>query len=167
MRPATTQISLRIHAVWSGFSLIGGGFYRLPAIQRGVHVNINPCHTGWICRLIWVFAGRKSLIVGYFVRWLNYNMLYGEVYGTNLWPQHDTKHQLQWRKIKKNINKQWMWFAKHEMKLSCGGLIHISYSSRGIWEGSKDFRQVKEDPNNNRQHLHTGSLKDWAPRNGQ
>ena len=54
VRPAKTDISLRIRAVWSESSLITFAFYNLQAIQRGI--NENPCCTGWMYRLIWVFA---------------------------------------------------------------------------------------------------------------
>ena len=66
VRPAKTQINLRIRAVWSESSLIAFIFYSLRAIQRG----INPCHTGSMCRLIWVFSGHTDLIVGFVVHWL-------------------------------------------------------------------------------------------------
>ena len=39
------------------------------AIQRGI--NENPCHTGWMYRLVCVFAGFTDLIVGFVVHWLN------------------------------------------------------------------------------------------------
>ena len=68
MRPAKTQISLRIRAVWSESSLITCAFYSLRAIQRGL--NENPCHTWWMYGLIWVFAGYTGLIVGFVVCWL-------------------------------------------------------------------------------------------------
>ena len=67
VRPAKTQISLRLRASWSESSLITCTLYNLWAIQRGI--NENPCHTGWMFRLIWVFAGHTGLFVG-FVRWL-------------------------------------------------------------------------------------------------
>ena len=59
VRPAKTQISLRIRAVWSESSLIACAFNSLQAIQRGI--NKNLCHTVWMYRLIWVFAGRTDL----------------------------------------------------------------------------------------------------------
>ena len=68
MWPAKTQISLRSRAVWSESSLIAYAFYRLQIIQIGI--NKNPCHSGWIYRLIWVFAGHTGLIVGFAVHWL-------------------------------------------------------------------------------------------------
>ena len=37
-----------------------------PGYQKGI--NENPCLTGWIYRLIWVFAGHTDLIVGFVVR---------------------------------------------------------------------------------------------------
>ena len=58
MRPAKTQISLRIYTVWSESSVIACAFYSLQAIQRGM--NEKPCYTWWVYRLIWVFAGRPS-----------------------------------------------------------------------------------------------------------
>ena len=60
-------------AVWSESSLIAWAFYSLQAIQRGI--NENPCHTGWMYRLIWVFAGHIGLIVGFVVRWLISNVM--------------------------------------------------------------------------------------------
>ena len=50
VRPEKIQIRLRICAVWSESSLIVRAFYSLPALQRGI--NKNPCHTGWMYRLI-------------------------------------------------------------------------------------------------------------------
>ena len=41
----------------------------------------DPCYTGWIYRLIWIFAGHTGLIVGFDVRWLIYK------------PQHEKKKQ--------------------------------------------------------------------------
>ena len=35
----------------------------------------NPCRTGWMYRLIWVFAGQIGLTVGFVVRWLKYRLL--------------------------------------------------------------------------------------------
>ena len=70
MRPAKTQISLRIRAVWSESLQIACAFYSVQAIQR--RINENPCHTEWMYRLIWVFAGYTDLIVGFAVRWLIY-----------------------------------------------------------------------------------------------
>ena len=62
MRPAKTQISLRIRAVWSESSLIAYAFYSLRASQSGINEN---CHTGWLCRLIRVLAGYIGLILGF------------------------------------------------------------------------------------------------------
>ena len=68
VQPAKTQISLPICTVWSESLLISCAFYSLPAIHRGM--NKNLCHTGWMNRLIWVFAGHTGLIVGFVVCWL-------------------------------------------------------------------------------------------------
>ena len=57
-RPVRTLISLRTRAVWSESLLIAWAFYNLRAIQR--EINENPCHTVWVYRLIWVFAGHKG-----------------------------------------------------------------------------------------------------------
>ena len=62
VRPLTTHISLRIRAVGSVSSLIECAFYSLKAIQIGM--NKNSYHTGWMYRLIWVFADHIGLIVG-------------------------------------------------------------------------------------------------------
>ena len=63
--------SIRIRAVWSEYSMIACAFYRIQTIQS--EINENPRHTGWMLRLIWVFAGSTSLIVGFLVRWCNYS----------------------------------------------------------------------------------------------
>ena len=52
VRSAKTHISLRIRAVWSESLLTACAFYSLRAIQK--RMNKNPCHTGWMYRLIWV-----------------------------------------------------------------------------------------------------------------
>ena len=70
VRPVKTQISLRIRAVWSESSLVACPFYSIQAIQKGI--NENPCHTGWMYRLTWVFACHKGLIVGFVVRSLKW-----------------------------------------------------------------------------------------------
>ena len=57
-------------SVWSESSLIACAFYSLLAIQRGIYEN--SCYTGWMYRLIWVFARHTDLIVGFVVRWLIY-----------------------------------------------------------------------------------------------
>ena len=49
MRPAKTQIRLRIRAVWSESSLIACAFHSLQAFQR--EINENPCRTGSMYRL--------------------------------------------------------------------------------------------------------------------
>ena len=72
VRPAKTQISLRIHAVWSELSLIASAFYSLQAIHTVM--NEKPCHIGCLYKLI--FDGYKSLIVGFGVRWINYIISY-------------------------------------------------------------------------------------------
>ena len=66
MRPAKTQISLRIRAVWSVFA--NRAFYSLWAVQR--EINDNTYCTGWMYRLIFIFVGHLGLILGFVVRWL-------------------------------------------------------------------------------------------------
>ena len=63
---AKTQIRLRICAVWSESLLITCAFYS-SGLSRGI--NKNPCHIGWIYRLIWVIAGYSSN-VGFVMRWI-------------------------------------------------------------------------------------------------
>ena len=55
-------------AVWSESLLIACAFCSLRAIQRGM--NENPYYSGWMYRLIWVFAGHRDLIVGFVTHWL-------------------------------------------------------------------------------------------------
>ena len=68
MQPVKTQISLCICTVWSESLLIACAFYSLQAIQRGIKENLWP--TGWMYRLIWVFADYNGYIVGFAVHWL-------------------------------------------------------------------------------------------------
>ena len=70
VRPAKTQFSLHIRAVYSESSLIACAFYSL-------RINENLCYTGWMYRLIWVFAGHTDLIVSSVVRWLIFNLNIG------------------------------------------------------------------------------------------
>ena len=62
-----TQISLGIHPVWSVFIL---------RLMGGSGPNISSCgqrdfdQTGWMPRLIWVFAGRTGHFVGFVLRQL-------------------------------------------------------------------------------------------------
>ena len=71
--PAKTLISLRIRAVWSESSLIAYALNSLQAVQRGM--NENSCHIGFMYRLIWVFASRINLIVGFVVAGSYINIL--------------------------------------------------------------------------------------------
>ena len=84
VRPAKTQISLRIRAVWSESSLIACAFYSLRAIQG--EINENPCDTWWDFRLIWVFVVHTGVFVGFVMRWLlcDFNE---EVGGCAMWLQ--------------------------------------------------------------------------------
>ena len=50
MTPAKTQISLRIRAVRSESRADHMCLLQPPAIQK--EMNENPCHTGWMCKLI-------------------------------------------------------------------------------------------------------------------
>ena len=53
------QISLPIQAVWSVFA-DNVPFTASGAIERGIYEN--SYHTGWMYRLIWVFAGHTGVI---------------------------------------------------------------------------------------------------------
>ena len=72
LRPAKTQISLRFRASYQS-SLIACAFYILQVLQRGI--NENPCHTGLMCRLIWVFPGYTGHIVDFAIHWLIFDVL--------------------------------------------------------------------------------------------
>ena len=69
VRPAKTQIRLRIRAVWSESSMIAS---LLQPLGNPTRDKRELCHTRWMYRLIWVFVGHTGLIVGFVVRWLNY-----------------------------------------------------------------------------------------------
>ena len=66
VHPAKTQINLGICPVWSESSLSTWGKLKSLAIIRA-H-NEASYQTGWMSRLIWVFAGRKGHFVGFVMR---------------------------------------------------------------------------------------------------
>ena len=63
VRPVKTQISLGIHPVWSESSLSAGR--KLGSLATHWAHSKNSDQTGWIPRLIWVFAGRTCHFVGF------------------------------------------------------------------------------------------------------
>ena len=67
---AKTQISLYIHPVWQGFSFIPLWITRRLYKAYAICKDWSDC---WMNKLIWVFAGRTSLIVGFYARWLKCN----------------------------------------------------------------------------------------------
>ena len=70
VRPAKTQISVGIRPVWSEFSLFPWRkLGSLPTHWARIEVYDQ---TGWMSRLIWVFAGRKDRFVGLVMRRLIY-----------------------------------------------------------------------------------------------
>ena len=68
VRPAKTQISLGIRPVWSESSLCSQWEVK---DQRFLHADSKDSdQTGWMPRLIWVFAGRTGHFVGFVMRQL-------------------------------------------------------------------------------------------------
>ena len=63
VRPATTQISLGIRPVWSESSLCAQRVANDPSFLQADSQNADQ--TGWMPRLIWVFAGRTRHFVGF------------------------------------------------------------------------------------------------------
>ena len=109
-RLPATQISLRISAVWTEFSLIAFGFYSIQAIQSGI--NVNPWHTRRMYRLLWVFAGHTGLIR--FCRALaqylmsTFNVCYKEI----------RKFQYFWIDIFKAILSFFLTFIDHRSRMT-------------------------------------------------
>ena len=73
VRPTKTQISLRIHAVWSESSLFAWRNFASLAIQNAQ--NVNSDQTARMRRLIWIFAWRTWPKVR-FLTWLREPMSY-------------------------------------------------------------------------------------------
>ena len=99
VRPAKTQIRLRIRAVWSESSLIACAFYSLQAIQKWI--SKNHCLTGWMYWLIWVFAGYTGLVVGLVVCLLNCLYIWASIWEKSTsWRVHSNQpahsHSLVW-----------------------------------------------------------------------
>ena len=61
MRPAKTQISLGIHPVWSQSSL--SAWRQLGSLATHWAHSEDSDQTGWMPRLIWVFAGRTVTLL--------------------------------------------------------------------------------------------------------
>ena len=70
VRPAKTQISLGIHPVWSESSL--SAWRKLGSLATHWAHNEDSDQTGRTPRLIWVFAGRTCIFVGFVMRLLIY-----------------------------------------------------------------------------------------------
>ena len=66
VRPAKTQISLLIHAVWSENSLCAKWEAK---DQSFLHADIEDSNRiGWMPMMIWVFAERTGKVVGFVMR---------------------------------------------------------------------------------------------------
>ena len=61
VRPAKTQISLGIHPVWSESSL--AAWRKLGSLATHWEDSEDSDQTGRMPRLIWVFAGRKVILL--------------------------------------------------------------------------------------------------------
>ena len=61
VRPAKTQISLGIHPVWSGSS--PSAWRKLGSLATHWAYSEDSDQTGWMPRLIWVFAGRTLILL--------------------------------------------------------------------------------------------------------
>ena len=68
VRPAKTQISLGICPVWSESSL--STWRKLGSLATNWACSEDSDLTGWMPRLIWVFAGCTCHFVGFVMRWL-------------------------------------------------------------------------------------------------
>ena len=66
--PAKTQISLGICSVWSETSLCAQKVAKDPTFLHADSEDSDQ--TGWMPRLIWVFAGRTGHFVDFVLRWL-------------------------------------------------------------------------------------------------
>ena len=82
VRPAKTQISLGIRPVWSESSLFA--WRKLGSLATHWSHSEDADQTGWMPRLIWVFAGRTDHFVGFVMRWLI----------CVWWPMHTTQDLL-------------------------------------------------------------------------
>ena len=70
MRPAKTQISLGIRPVWSESSL--SAWKKLGSLVTHLAHSEDAGQTGWMPRLIWIFAGRPCQFVGFVMMQFNY-----------------------------------------------------------------------------------------------
>ena len=82
VRQAKTQISLGIRPVWSEFLLFTQWVAKDPNFLHADSEDSDQ--TGWIPRLIWVFAGRTYHFVGFVMRWLIFNFFFMDLGGQNI-----------------------------------------------------------------------------------
>ena len=68
VRQAKTQISLGFRPVWTESSLCTKWVAKGPVLLQADSEDSDQ--TGWMPRLIWVFAGRTCHFVGFVMRWL-------------------------------------------------------------------------------------------------
>ena len=87
VRPAKTQISLGIRPVWSESSL--SAWRKLRSLATHWAHSEDSDQTGWMPRLIWVFAGRTGHFVGFVTR--RFKCL-----GQLLWKMHFKATQIIW-----------------------------------------------------------------------
>ena len=72
VHPAKTQISLGIRPVWSESSLSTQWVAKDPSFLHADSEDSDQ--TGRMPRLIWIFAERTCLFVGFVMRWLICNL---------------------------------------------------------------------------------------------
>ena len=72
MRPANTRISLGIRPVWSESSL--SAWRKIGSLATHWAYSEDSDQTGWMARLICVFAELTCNFVGFVMQWLNYTL---------------------------------------------------------------------------------------------
>ena len=68
--PAKTQVSLHIHPAWQRLLFIP--LWTTWRLKKAHAISGDSDQPARMRRLIWVFAGRTSIVVGFVVRWLSF-----------------------------------------------------------------------------------------------
>ena len=157
MRPAKTQISLCIRAVWSDSSLIACAFYILQATQK--EINENPCHTEWMYMLIWVWSYSRfcRALLKCFIKnkvvWIcseDISNIYELSAKRTFWHKRPTQTQI---RIASAQNDQSL-HCPHEQSL------HPWLSTMRLWRFWSDCANVQADLNLRWTHMAEGTFSD-------
>ena len=128
VRPAKTQISLGIRPVWSESSLCAQWVAKDPSF---LHADSeDSVQTGWMPRLIWVFAGRTGYFVGFVMRRLIYTTSTGLKYYKILYEIVELIKGLLLARSKAKLRVHVVCFIEKKLEMYDKNQFEVNYSHR-------------------------------------